>query len=171
VGQEGTNIEVEGKPVGRLPGVKLAELTVGKDYAFTASRAGYKPYTGSFRSEGEGDLKVRFSLEREPPSGQVRAEPPAPKPQPQRTPSPAKVTTSRNSAKGKLACSTRPAGAQIFVNGKNTGRETPVALGNPLVLPVGTHTVVFKLGGKQSKPQKVNIREDEVTKLINVAVE
>jgi hypothetical protein len=150
--------------------VKLTNLTVGKDYAFTASRAGYKTYTGTFRAETEGDLKVRFTLEKEPPPEQARVEPPPLKPQPQRT-SPAKVNTSRSSSKGKLACSTRPAGAQIFVNGRNTGRETPVALGNPLVLPVGTHTVVFKLGGKQSKPQKVNIREDEVTKLINVAVE
>ncbi len=169
VGQEGAEIQVEGKSAGKMPGVKLANLTVGKDYAFTVRRAGFKPYTGSFRSDGEAELKVRFNLEEEPPPAQVRTEPPTPKPQ--RTPPPSKVNTSRSSAKGKLACSTRPAGAQIFVNGKNTGRETPVALGNPLVLPVGAHTVVFKLGGKQSKPQKVTIREDEVTKLINVAVE
>jgi serine/threonine protein kinase len=171
VGKEGAEIQVNGKPAGKMPGVKLANLTVGQDYDFTARRTGYKPYMGSFRSEGEAELKVRFDLEKEPPPTQVRAEPPPPKPQPQRTPPPTKVSTSKSSAKGKLACSTRPAGAQIFVNGKNTGRETPVALGNPLVLPVGTHTVVFKLGGKQSKPQKVNIREDDVTKLINVAVE
>jgi len=81
----------------------------------------------------------------------------------------APVTTAR--AKGKLACSSNPAGAEVWVNGKPTGRQTPVALSNPLVLPTGKYEVVFKLAGKQSAPMSVSIKENEVTKLVNVVVE
>ncbi|HEX8438134.1 PEGA domain-containing protein, partial [Archangium sp.] len=79
--------------------------------------------------------------------------------------------TPKSTAKGKLACSSRPLGAQIWVDGKYTGRDTPAALGNPVILPVGNHTVIFKMGGKQSKPQQVKISEGDMAKLINVPVE
>jgi hypothetical protein len=46
-----------------------------------------------------------------------------------------------------------------------------VAFSNPLVLPVGSHTVTFKMGKQQSQPQKVSITEGETAKLINVQVE
>jgi serine/threonine protein kinase len=75
------------------------------------------------------------------------------------------------SSKGKLLCSTNPAGAEVWVNGKPTGRQTPVALANPLVLPTGQHQVVFKLGSKQSAPMSVVIKKDEPSKLVNVVVE
>ncbi len=72
---------------------------------------------------------------------------------------------------GKLAASTKPAGAQIWVDGKYTGRDTPVAIGNPLLLPVGARKVVFKLGNKQTKPQTVTITEADVAKLIGVPID
>ncbi|HEY0093478.1 MAG TPA: PEGA domain-containing protein, partial [Archangium sp.] len=166
VGDSGAEIEVGGKRVGKTPDAKLANLTIGKTYAFTVTRAGYKRFSGKFRSEGETELEVPFELEKEEPA-------PAPERTVTRQPSPDKSTrsSSRPVAKGKLACSSRPAGAQIWVDGKNTGRQTPVALGNPLLLPVGSRSVVFKLGGKQSKPQKVTISEGDVAKLINVPLE
>jgi serine/threonine protein kinase len=167
VGDSGAEVEVGGKFVGKTPEARLARLTVGKTYTFTVTRAGYKRYSGKFRSDGETEVRVTFELEKEEPS-----------PTPERTAtkqsSPPKNTSGKSSsraAKGKLACSSRPPGAQIWVDGKNTGRETPVALGNPLLLPVGSRTVVFKLGGKQSKPQMVLISERDVAKLINVPIE
>ncbi len=63
---------------------------------------------------------------------------------------------------GKFAASTKPAGAQIWVDGKYSGRDTPVAIGNPLMLPLGSHKIVFKLDGKSTKPQVVTITESEV---------
>jgi hypothetical protein len=74
-------------------------------------------------------------------------------------------------AKGKLACSTRPAGAEIFVDGRSTNRTTPVSVNNPLLLPVGSHKVVFKLDGKESGPHNVVISEDEPQKLTNIVLE
>jgi eukaryotic-like serine/threonine-protein kinase len=86
-----------------------------------------------------------------------------------RPPKPPKVVVPK--VTGKLACSTVPAGARVFVNGKDTRRDTPVALNNPLVLPVGSHTVLFKLDGRQSKPVTVTIKEDDVAKLIGIPLE
>lgn len=166
----GTEVEVDGKSAGKTPNAKLANLTIGKTYSFTARRSGYKSYTHTFRSDGETEVKVPFELEKEeppPPPPEHQAVKSAPvRSTPKPAPSPPKATV-----KGKLACSTKPPGAQIWVDGKSTGRETPVALGNPLLLPVGSRTVVFKIGGKQSKPQKVNITEGDVAKLINIPIE
>jgi hypothetical protein len=72
---------------------------------------------------------------------------------------------------GRFAASTKPAGAQIWVDNKYSGRDTPVAIGNPLLLPLGNHKIVFKLSGKQTKPQPVTITDAEVAKLINVPIE
>jgi hypothetical protein len=171
VGEPGAEIEVDGKRAGKTPDAKLADLSIGKSYSFTAKRAGYKTYSSKFRSEGETEVKVAFSLEKEappapPPERQAMKKAPEPKPAVVK----ASASASR-AAKGKLACSSKPLGAQIWVDGKYTGRDTPAAFGNPVLLPVGSHTIVFKIGSKQSKPQKVNITEGDMAKLINIAVE
>ncbi|MBN1207238.1 MAG: protein kinase [Myxococcaceae bacterium] len=163
VGEAGAEIQLDGKSVGQTPNAKAANLAIGKTYKFVARRAGYKPYTGEFEYEGDPELKVAFELEKEEPK-----EPP--KPPPDRP----KVVQNHQRvvrATGKFAASTKPAGAQIWVDGKYSGRDTPVAIGNPLVLPVGNRKIVFKLGGKQTRPQSVTITESEVAKLINVPIE
>ena len=98
VGDAGAEIQVGGKSVGKTPDAKLANLTIGKTYAFTVTRAGYKRYSGKFRSEGETEVQVSFELEKEEP---------APERTVSRQPSPEKSTrsSSRSLAKGKLACS------------------------------------------------------------------
>ena len=57
------------------------------------------------------------------------------------------------------------------MDGKYSGRDTPVAIGNPLLLPLGSRKIVFKLNGKQTKAQVVNVTEAEVAKLINIPIE
>jgi hypothetical protein len=170
VGEAGAEVEVDGKRVGTMPNVKVADLSIGKTYAFSVKRAGYKTFSGKIRSKGETEVEVPFELEKEEPPPapeprQVAKQQPAPK---TTTPPPAKPS---RVAKGKLACSSRPLGAQIWVDGKYTGRDTPAALGNPLLLPVGSHSVVFKMDGKQSKPQTVNITEGGIAKLVNIPIE
>ncbi|ATB40686.1 serine/threonine protein kinase [Cystobacter fuscus] len=172
----GAEVEVGGKRVGKTPDATLANLTVGKTYTFVATRAGYQSYSGEFRSNGEEQVKVSFVLKKEEPPPTTAERPSTPKPavdRPVAKPTAAKVATAKPQAvaKGKLACSSRPLGAQIWVDGKYSGRDTPAALGNPLVLPVGSHTIVFKLGSQQSKPQKVTITEGDMAKLVNVQLE
>ncbi|MBF5045506.1 protein kinase [Aggregicoccus sp. 17bor-14] len=164
VGEPGAEVQVDGKPVGKTPEARLANLAVGRRYAFTVTRAGFKPFHGQFQSEGAPQVKVAFALERELPTEAKR--PAAAEPRPVVAAARAPVT-----AKGRFACSTQPAGAQVWVDGRNTGRQTPVALGNPLMLPVGAHRVVFKLNGKQSQPAQVTITADEVAKLVNVPMD
>jgi hypothetical protein len=71
-------------------------------------------------------------------------------------------------AKGKLACSASEPDAEIWIDGKNTKLITPVPIAKAIELPVGKHTVVFKLNGKQSDPQPIEIIENDVTTLRNV---
>jgi hypothetical protein len=172
-GDSGADIEVDGRRVGKTPDAKLSNLTIGATYTFTAKRAGYKTYSGKFRSKGDTELEVSFALEKDepapPPPERERQATKSPQPAPKNTAT--KASSKASSAKGKLACSSRPLGAQIWVDGKYTGRDTPAGLGSPLVLPVGSHTVIFKIGSKQSKPQQVDITEGGMAKLVNVPVE
>jgi len=170
VGEDGAEIKVDGKPAGKTPNAKLANLSIGKTYKFVASRAGYKPYSGEFKSNGDSELTVEFELEKEEPKPIAETPKPQP-PKPVEPPKPQPPKPAPSKAMGKLAASTKPAGAQIWVDGKYTNRDTPVAIGNPLLLPVGPRKVVFKLGNKSTKPQTVNITETDVAKLIGVPIE
>ncbi|QAT84168.1 serine/threonine protein kinase [Corallococcus coralloides] len=173
-GQEGAEISVDGKSLGKLPGAKLGDLEMGKKYTFTAKRSGFKPFSGDFTSDGNAEVRVAVDMVEEAPPPEPKPKPkpvvatpkppPEPKPKPEPRPKPAAA------AMGKFACSTSPAGAQIWVDGRNTGRVSPVPLGNPLQLPVGKRKVVFKLNGKSTKPQVVVIDKENVAKLINVPV-
>ncbi|MBL8957970.1 MAG: protein kinase [Myxococcaceae bacterium] len=71
-------------------------------------------------------------------------------------------------AKGKFACATKPLGAEVWVDGKNTGEKTPISLSKAIDLPVGKHKVLFKLNGKQSGPHEINVEEDQVAKLTGI---
>ncbi|WP_223645014.1 serine/threonine-protein kinase [Corallococcus sp. EGB] len=184
-GQEGAEISVDGKSLGKLPGAKLGDLVMGKKYTFTAKRAGFKPFSGDFTSNGDAEVRVPVDMvaEAPPPEPKPKPAPPEPKPAPpEPKPKPVPVAQAPKpppepkpkpaaAAMGKFACSTLPAGAQIWVDGKNTGRVTPVPLGNPLSLPVGKRKVVFKLNGTSTKPQVVVVEAEGVAKLINVKVE
>jgi hypothetical protein len=155
--------------------VKLANLAMGKSYRFVAKRAGYKSFSGQFSSDGEPEVRVAFSLEKvaEAPPPQETRRPPVVEREPKREPAPTPrpPPASAVAKQGKFACSTTPAGAQIWVDGKNSGRVTPVPLSNALLLPVGNRKIVFKLNGKQTKPQVVAVTEDGVAKLVGVPIE
>ncbi|AGC46443.1 serine/threonine protein kinase [Myxococcus stipitatus DSM 14675] len=165
-GDDGAEIAVNGKRVGLTPDARMPNLEEGKTYQFTAKLAGYKTYSGKFvaKAKGEGDeLTVSFALAKV--EEVVRAEPTPPKPPPAPAPTP------KSKATGTLACSTKPAGAEILVDGKKTGRQTPVTLGSPLVLPVGKRKISFRLNGKTTKPTVVVISEGKLEKLVNIAIE
>ena len=148
--------------------IQDGDLEMGKKYTFTAKRSGFKPFSGDFTSNGNTEVRVAVDMVEEAPPPEPKPKPKpvvaTPKPPPEPKPKPAAA------AMGKFACSTSPAGAQIWVDGKNTGRVSPVPLGNPLQLPVGKRKVVFKLNGKSTKPQVVVIDTENVAKLINVPV-
>ncbi len=173
-------IQLAGRTVGKTP-AEVTDLEVGKSYAFTAKKTGFKNFKGTFTATEAGMTDVRVALEPSPepaPVAKAAAPKPAPRPAPAAKPAPApKVETASAKkpaaakATGSLACSTRPAGAQVIVGTKNTGRTTPIPRTDPLVLPVGNHVIKFVVNGKTSAPQMVTIREGETALLVNVPVE
>src|SRR5690606_40879283 len=119
----------------------------------------------------EGHLmEIEVTLEELP---KPKAEPAVATPTPRPAARPARATRSaprRSAAMGRLALSSNPSGAEIYIDGRNTGRKTPVGLSSALSVPVGEHTVVFKLDGKSSKPQKIVVQKDGITKLAGVPI-
>jgi outer membrane biosynthesis protein TonB len=96
------------------------------------------------------------------PKPEAKPEPKVAKVEPKPEPKGEPKAAPKGKAMGKLACNTTPTGAEIFVDGKNTGKKTPLPKSQALDLPVGTHKVTFKFAGKMSAPQTVEIKEDEV---------
>ncbi|MDQ3264887.1 MAG: protein kinase [Myxococcota bacterium] len=157
--EEGVEILVNGQPVGVTPNVRAVDLPIAKVHRYSARRAGFRTVEGEIRSGGEPEVLVAIPLEREAPKKPrevARREEPKPR---------------KQQAVGRLAASSNPAGAEIFVDGKATGRRTPVPKTNALELAAGQHRIVFKLEGKQSAPQTITIAENETFTLRNVLVQ
>jgi hypothetical protein len=60
---------------------------------------------------------------------------------------------------GKVAFTSKPIGAEVHVDGRNTGKKTPVPQPQALEFSVGKHKVVFKLDGKSSAPLEFEVTE------------
>ncbi|HYV44991.1 MAG TPA: protein kinase [Myxococcaceae bacterium] len=146
-------ISIGGKAMGKTPGLRLTGMTVGKDYSYVAKKAGFKTAFGKFRSDGQAEINIPLTLEKaaekEPGVAAVpgTGAPPPPK------------------RLGELACATKPQGAQIFVDGKPTGRTTPATPANPLHVPAGKHKITFKLGAK-SVDKMIDVKPGEMERLI-----
>ena len=128
---------------------------------------GYQTVKDTFTAVDGHLMEIEVTLE----------EIPKPKPQPAVATRPAprarpaRATRPRTSSEmGRLALSSNPSGAEIYIDGRNTGRKTPVGLSSALSVPVGEHTIVFKLDGKSSKPQKIVVSKDGITKLAGVPI-
>ncbi len=150
--QLGVEVTVDGRSAGKTPKAQLGDLEVGKTYRYVAHRSGFKPAEGEFRSDGDAKVTVSFELEREPAPEPVRPAVAVSRPAPEPKPDAVKPAAAVRTAKGKLACSSRPVGAQIWIDNRNTGRVTPLAISNALSLPVGSHRLQFKMGAKASVP-------------------
>ena len=60
--------------------------------------------------------------------------------------------------RGDVTVNTTPTGAQIWMDGVNTGRATPCTLES---LPVGEHRLILKMGGYSDKIVTVMVKEGE----------
>jgi hypothetical protein len=88
---------------------------------------------------------------------------PTPKPVPAPTPAPARPAP-RSPKLGILIVSSRP-WARVWVDGVDTGRNTPIPLSAPLRLPPGRHVISLYVSNKKYDFTVVT-RAGEVTKLI-----
>ena len=69
---------------------------------------------------------------------------------------------------GKVAFASKPMGAEVWVDGRNTGKKTPVSQAQAIQLSVGKHKVVFKLDGKSSAPEEFEVTEANKEKVLVV---
>jgi hypothetical protein len=78
----------------------------------------------------------------------------------------ARGTSQRASSRmGYLVTSTKPA-AHVSIDGRATGRWTPVPDGNPIALPAGSHTVVFETSDGQRFEETLQIEPGKTARLV-----
>jgi eukaryotic-like serine/threonine-protein kinase len=174
------NVEItlDGQVRGQTPEVRVSDLTPGKTYRGIARKSGFISETFTVENKANEpsvsvDVVLKPESVKEPPKKDpppvIKKDPPAvvkkdpPPPPPPRDPPPPKASA----AKGKLMkVNSNPVGAEVFVDGKSTGRKTPILPKEPLELSAGKHKLTFKLGGKMSPPVEVVVTEGENSTLI-----
>ncbi len=78
---------------------------------------------------------------------------------------PNRERTDEKTQYGFLVANTVP-WSKVFLNGKYTGRETPIALDNKLRVPAGKHQVVFETPEGKQYAFEVTVKPGQVVKLI-----
>jgi hypothetical protein len=138
-GEPGVEVLVEGRRVGVTPRVVVPDLLPGRAYPVQARKAGFEVLTLTLENPDRlATLEVPLTLVRR------RAPPP-------RAPA--------GHALGKLVCTTTPPGAEVLVDGRSTGKTTPISRAHAIELPLGMHTVVFRLGGQLSPLRSFTLGE------------
>ncbi len=179
--EPGVEIFIDGRLAGKTPDVTLKDLDPAKTYKGMAKKAGFEPLgfeVANPKKLAKVTVPIELVKEAKPepvrpvavvvppkpePKVEPKVEPPKPKPvvvAPVEPPKPKPAPAS--AAMGKIACGSNPMGAEVWVDGKNSGRKTPVPKSQPLELPVGKHKVIFKLDGKATAPQEVVVSETDL---------
>ena len=68
---------------------------------------------------------------------------------------------------GKLVTASRPS-AKLLLDGKDTGRRTPISPAQPLELTAGPHTLTYIADDGTKATREVNILANETTKVVGV---
>lgn len=190
--EEGVELTLDGKKLGKTPGVKAEGLASDKLHKLVAKKEGFKPVTLEISNPAkQAQLERHLVLERdakdvarpEPKQVEPKPEPkqtevvrrPEPKPEPKQVepkpePKQTQSVVASSKAKGRLACNSRPTGAEVWVDGKNSGKKTPLPISSALELTAGKHKVVFKLNGKASAATEIIISEGETSILKNIEI-
>ena len=145
----GAEIRLAGRSIGRAP-LTTDLLQPERDYELSASLEGYVGVSRVVRSRG-GVTDVTLLLPLQPVAGAAaRAEP---------------QTVAATASIGYLVTNTRPA-ARVSVDGRETGRWTPVPDGNPIALPAGAHTVVFETADGKRLEETLQIEPGKTTRVV-----
>ena len=165
IDEPGVEVFVEGRLMGTSPEVELSGLVFGRTYSGQAKKVGFEIVNFALANPGRKpavDQPVQMRREergssrprkREPGQETSRAEPSGVEPRSGTTKAQARGT-------GKLACSSDPVDAEVIIDGKPTGRRTPVPKGQEIELPFGRHKVVFRREGKSSPVHEIVIGEE-----------
>ena len=72
---------------------------------------------------------------------------------------------------GFVIANSSPTGAEVWVDGRNSGKRTPMTQTTRLELPVGKHRVTFKYAGRRDALVEVLVSEDGTVRLPAVTLE
>jgi|GEM_PF-1108652 len=162
---DGTQVLVGGKSQGTTPALKELVLPMQGPHKIELRRAGFERVTQTIQNTAR-EKTMGLNVIMRPVSTTQTTTNTATTATTSTTPSSSSTLTSTSSPaapRGKLVISTEPNGAEIWVNGKKTPHRTPMNFSNPLLLPKGKHTLVFKAGGKQSKPLTVEVTAENAS--------
>ncbi len=127
-------------------------------------KAEAKPAPAAKEEKPKAEAKPAPAAKEEKPKAEAKPAPAAKEEKPKAEAKPAPA------GKGRLAASSKPPGAEIWIDGKNTGKKTPLAVSSSLEVPAGKHTVLFKMNGKSSAPVEVVIEADKQAVLKGVEI-
>lgn len=184
IDEPGVELFVDGRLVGTGPLVQVSSLVFGRTYTAQAKKAGFEvvnvPLENPQRKAsinqkvemlredrgGSTSTKMRerpATTERQTPAERAPAAAPLSSTESRAIPSTkgssAKGTASKGM--GKLICTSDPVDAEVIIDGKPTGRRTPVPRSQPIELPFGKHTVAFRRGGKSSPVHEIVIGAEQ----------
>jgi hypothetical protein len=174
--EPGVEITLDGRVRGVTPDVRVSDLAPGKSYRGIARKQGFISETFTVENKnGERTVSLAITLMPEPTKEPVRDPPPRkdpppvavkkdPTPAPPRDPPPPREPPppKASAAKGRLLkVASTPTGADVLLDGKPTGRKTPILPGQPLEVPAGKHKIQFKFGGKLSAPIDIVVTEGD----------
>jgi hypothetical protein len=141
----GAEVRVDGKVVGTSP-VTTGPLDPGPYHPVIATLEGYAPSRKAAKLDPAGTTEVRLQFEMEAP------------PVAQSSPAPV-------AAVGYLTAATKPA-ARLTIDGRDTGRWTPVPPANPIALPAGAHTIVFETADGRRLEEQLEIEPGKTSRVI-----
>ncbi len=139
----GADITVDGRPVGKSP-VITDFLNPGPFHPVVASLDGYVPSRRAARLDQSGITELRLSLLQQEAESSVAAVP---------------------IGVGYLTAATKPA-ARVTIDGRETGRWTPVPPANPIALPAGAHTIVFETAEGKKLEEQLQVEAGKTSRLI-----
>jgi hypothetical protein len=148
----GAEVTIDDRPAGQTP-LAVENLDPGKVMIIKVALDGYQAEKRV--AKGEDGRFPAFALTLTPlpkePAAQPSAAPPA----------------EPDAPVGYLITMTKPI-AKVLVDGKETGRWTPVQPKNPINLPPGAHSVVFETAAGKRYEQRVTIEVGKTTKVIKL---
>ncbi|HUJ28348.1 MAG TPA: protein kinase [Myxococcales bacterium] len=142
----GAEVRVDGKLVGTSP-VTTEPLDPGPYHPVIATLGGYAPARKAAKLEPTGTTEVKLVFEIEP------------------APSVQAATPVLAAGVGYLTAATKPA-ARLTIDGRDTGRWTPVPPANPIALPAGAHTIVFETADGRRVEEQLQIEPGKTARLI-----
>jgi len=148
----GAEIRLAGRSIGRAP-LTTDLLQPDRDYDLSATLEGYVSVRRVVRTSS-GVTDVTLALPLQPIAGAA--------------PAVARAEAQAETASallGYLVTNTRPA-ARVSIDGRQTGRWTPVPEANPIALPAGAHTILFETADGKRYEETLQIEPGKTSSLV-----